>query len=428
MVEKKYGQIIAEREPTMPIQFTCSCGRKLQAKDEHAGRTVRCPDCGAESTVPAADAVQPTPAAPKPSPVQAPESRRAGQDDDRPARRSRVDDEEDEDRPRRRSRGRDDDDDEDDDRRRPSRRPRSREDDDDDYDRPREPAGTSGKASAALVLGLLSFCLGLLAGIPAVILGILALADVSRSRGRLGGKGLAIAGLLCGVLGTLSSGAWLYFSVFKVRDAAARIQSGNNLKMISLATINYADTNGGTMPGPICDKDGKPLLSWRVAILPYIEQDTLYRQFRLDEPWDGPNNKRLIAQMPKVYAHPKDPEAAAQGLTYYRVFTGPNTPFPDPQPPFPPGRSPCLYPMSFVDGTSNTILVAEAADPVVWTKPDELPYVRGGPLPRLGGKFSSGYNVVLADGSLHVVSPGVSEGTLRSAIDINDGQFLGPDW
>src|SRR5262249_53173021 len=150
----------------MPIQFTCSCGRALQAKEEHAGRRVKCPACGAEATVPPGDeAVVPDEAAqPKPSPVQAGEPRRPKDaddyDEDRPRRRSRghEDDEEDEDdRPRRRSRERDEEDED-----RPRRRARGDEDDEDDRPRRREAEGTSGKATAALVLGLLSFCLGLL--------------------------------------------------------------------------------------------------------------------------------------------------------------------------------------------------------------------------------------------------------------------------
>jgi hypothetical protein len=392
----------------MPIQFTCSCGSRLQAAEEHAGRRIKCPDCGAEMTVPPAEgAVQtaePTP--PKPSPVQA------------EAPRPPAEDERDEDRPRRRARPRDDEDDEDDD------RPRRR-----------AAAETSGKASAALVLGLLSFCLGILTAIPAIILAILSLNEISRSRGRLGGKGLAIAGLICACLGTVLlvllvlPVLLLVPAVSEVREATTRIQSSNNLMQITLATINEADRNNGLMPArAICDRNGKPLLSWRVALLPHLEQDALYRQFKLDEPWDGPNNSRLIPLMPKAYAHPTDPDAAAKGLTYYRAFTGPHTAFPDPLPPFPQGRSPCRFPGSFVDGTSNTILFVEAGEAVPWTKPDELRYDPNEPLPKLGGHFRSGYWVGMADGSVKFLTPQLSERTLRNAITIDDGNMLGPDW
>src|SRR5262249_30142494 len=87
----------------------------------------------------------------------------------------------------------------------------------------------------------------------------------------------------------------------KVQGAASRTRSANNLKQIGLAMHNYHDVNGAFPPAAVCDKTGKPMLSWRVLILPYIEQDALYKEFKLDEPWDSEHNKKLLAKMPKVY-------------------------------------------------------------------------------------------------------------------------------
>jgi hypothetical protein len=269
------------------------------------------------------------------------------------------------------------------------RRRRSRErDEDDDY--PRKPAKKSGSRTALIIV-------------------------------------VAVGGVLL-VPGCLI--ALLVPAVQKVREAAARVQSENNLKQMSLAMINDADANGNRLtPAAICDKDGKPLLSWRVAILPYIEQDALYQQFKLDEPWDGPNNSRLIPLMPKVYAHPgADLAASAQGLTHYRVFTGPHTPFPAAEPPFPPGRSPMHFPMGFPDGTANTILIVEATDAVTWTKPDELPYDPNKPLPSLGLRPGGPFAAALADGEIRRIAPTISERTLRAAITPADGDVLGADW
>src|SRR5688572_9177285 len=78
-----------------------------------------------------------------------------------------------------------------------------------------------------------------------------------------------------------------------VKLAAARQQSSNNLKQLALALHNYHDTIG-KMPQDIVDKDGKPLLSWRVHLLPYMEEDHIYKQFKLDEPWDSTTNKALL--------------------------------------------------------------------------------------------------------------------------------------
>jgi hypothetical protein len=399
----------------MPIVFSCPCGRKLQAQDEHAGRPVKCPVCGQESIIPAGEeAVRPAPAA------------RPGADAVTADARREEPPQSDEDRPRRRSRSPDDGDEDD----RPGRRSRRREED--DYDRRREPERLSGKAVAALVLGLLSLALNVLAGVPAIILGALSLNEIKRSHGRLGGKGLAIAGVSLGCLSCFALLPLLLLipAVHAVRGAAARMENDNNMRLIGVGIISAAedDPQMQMLPVAIYDKDGKALLSWRVAILPYIDQDALYKQFKLDEPWDGPNNRRLFRQMPMVYRHPNDPDAAEQGMTYYRVFTGPTTPFPNPLGPFPPGTSSLRYPADFTDGTSNTILVAEAGIPVVWTKPDELPYEPTGRLPKLGGHRKDGFVVLLADGTTHVIGPQVSERTLRAAITPNGNDLLGPDW
>src|SRR5262249_49160883 len=81
-----------------------------------------------------------------------------------------------------------------------------------------------------------------------------------------------------------SAGLALAEAVQKTRGAAARLQSQNNLKQLLLATINYADSYGHLPAQAIFGKDGKPLLSWRVTILPFLEGEALYKEFHLDEP------------------------------------------------------------------------------------------------------------------------------------------------
>ena len=155
-----------------------------------------------------------------------------------------------------------------------------------------------------------------------------------------------------------------------------------------------------------------------MAILPFIEQEGLYRQFKLDEPWDGPNNSKLIASMPKTYALPGEGTAAA-GYTYYRVFVGNGAAFDWCQ----------GFPLSQIsDGPSKTILVAEAATAVPWTKPDELDFNPNGPLPSLGDHFSRGAAVGLADGAVRQIPKTISPQTLKAAITRRAGDVLGPDW
>src|SRR5262249_33469945 len=137
-------------------------------------------------------------------------------------------------------------------------------------------------------------------------------------------------------------------------------------KQIGLAFHNYNDVYGKLPPAAIHDKNGKPLLSWRVAILPFIEQDNLYKQFHLDEPWDSPHNLKLIQTMPRTYALPNDKTKHALPSTYYVGLVGNHAAFEM--------QGGLSIPASFPDGTSNTIWVVEGATPVPWTKPEDINY------------------------------------------------------
>jgi hypothetical protein len=218
--------------------------------------------------------------------------------------------------------------------------------------------------------------------------------------------------------------AWAGFSaglflpaVQKVREAGNRVQSQNNLKQIALAMHTYHDANNHFPAAAICDKNGKPLLSWRVAILPYVEQQNLYQQFHLDEPWDSEHNKKLLAQMPAIYALPSVSKPG-DSKTYYRVFVGPQAMFEMDK-----GRriADCT------DGTSNTFMAAEAAEAVPWTKPEGLLYDADKPVPKLGKFFSGGFHVAYMDGSVHFVKHTVPEAVLRAMITRSGGEVIDRD-
>lgn len=170
-------------------------------------------------------------------------------------------------------------------------------------------------------------------------------------------------------------------------------------------------------PAGYVDGDGRPLLSWRVALLPQLGQEELFRQFRLGEPWDGPNNKKLLARLPDVYRPVKG--AAPEGHTYYRVFVGEQAMFPPRRAPgvrSSPGVPFAALGSRTIDGTSYTLLVVEAGEPVPWTRPDELPYDPKGPLPRLGGPFGGDFNALFADGSVHLIPRAAPERLVRALI------------
>jgi RNA polymerase sigma factor (sigma-70 family) len=200
----------------------------------------------------------------------------------------------------------------------------------------------------------------------------------------------------------------------KMRTASGRMKDQNNLKQIALAMHMYADVHGSFPPAAIHDKDGKPLLSWRVAILPYLEQDALYKQFKLDESWDGPHNRQLVARMPATYAMPGLTKDRA-GETHYQVFTGKGTVFE--------GDKGIKF-SEITDGTSNTLLVVEAAGAVPWTKPADLPYDAAKPLPRLGGMFPEGFSAALGDGSVRFLSKTIDDSLLRALITRNGGELI----
>jgi hypothetical protein len=256
-----------------------------------------------------------------------------------------------------------------------------------------------------------------------VFLGLAAIRRVPRRRGTV----VAACGTVAGGLLVLSLCLWLP-PVARVPDAGPRMVAAWRLREIGGALHAYASDHAGRLPpAAVRDQDGRPLLSWRVLLLPYLEQADLYREFRLDEPWDGPHNVALLPRMPEVYSPPPvtglrvDPSA-----TFWQVFVGPGTAFE--------GPDGLRLPEDFPDGTSNTILVAEAGEPVPWTKPADLPYGPGRPLPPLGGVFGGrhtevkGFHVALADGSVRLVRPSVTEATVRDAITRNDGRSPGPDW
>jgi hypothetical protein len=187
--------------------------------------------------------------------------------------------------------------------------------------------------------------------------------------------------------------------------------SQNNLKQIGLAFHHHNDTFN-RLPADIKDKDGGALLSWRVAILPFIEEDNLYKQFKLDEPWDSDHNKKLIDKMPAIYAPVRG--RAKAGETFYQGFSGSH------------GMLKSGERITFAtitDGLSNTLMVVESGKPVIWTKPEDMPF-EGKDVPLLGGMFDGAFTAVMGDGAPRRFKKGIDPEMIKRLIDPRDGQVV----
>jgi hypothetical protein len=184
-------------------------------------------------------------------------------------------------------------------------------------------------------------------------------------------------------------------AVQSAREAARRMSSSNNLKQILLAFHNYEATYRNFPAAIQRDEAGQPLLSWRVTILPFIDQVELYNEFHLDEPWDSEHNLKLLDRMPAIYADPSLP--LPPGMTIYQVPTGDGLLF-DP--------SEAVRFHLVRDGLANTIAAFEASAEVAvpWTKPADAKIDPTNPLAAMAKHRAGGFHVGLADGSVRFIA------------------------
>ncbi len=213
------------------------------------------------------------------------------------------------------------------------------------------------------------------------------------------------------VIGTLTG--LLLPAVHSAREAARRMQSSNNLKQIGLAFHNFHDAYKSLPAAAGLDNDGKPMLSWRVALLPFLDQAALYQEFRLDEPWDSEHNKALLERMPEVFRHPS--RATQPGYTVYQVPLSDESLL---------RQTEASGFRDVTDGLSNTILAVEtsAEAAVPWTAPQDYQIDQDDPGAKL---FTNGTTqILLGDGSVKTISQSIAAEILNALYTRSGGEAI----
>ncbi|MBI5759663.1 MAG: DUF1559 domain-containing protein [Planctomycetales bacterium] len=221
----------------------------------------------------------------------------------------------------------------------------------------------------------------------------------------------------------LSLGMWMLPNTGD--PSRTRTVCKNNLKRIGLALHNYHDNYHSFPPAYVLGPDGKPWHSWRVLVLPFLEETDLAKAYRFDEPWNGPNNSQLLKRCPEVFRCHSAKGKVPPTTTNYVAVVGTETVWP--------GASPVSI-GEITDGTSNTVLVVEVRDAgIPWLAPYDLSFeeASAGPSNSAGRRPSSfhehGGNVLMCDGTVRYIQLDINRETLRALFTRDGGEEI-PDF
>ena len=214
--------------------------------------------------------------------------------------------------------------------------------------------------------------------------------------------------------------ALLLPAVQAAREAARRNASMNNMKNIVLALLNHEAAKKTYPAYANFDAAGKPLLSWRVHILPFIEQEALYKQFRMDEPWDSEHNKQLIPLMPALFLDPSSRLSPADGKTHYVGVLGEGRLFD--------GSAQGRKMATIMDGTSNSIAFVQTGDAgaVTWTKPQDWQPDADDLMKPFDRLHPGGFLASFCDGHTTFITDDVDPSVFKALLTVNGEEVVNP--
>jgi hypothetical protein len=214
--------------------------------------------------------------------------------------------------------------------------------------------------------------------------------------------------------------AMVVAAMFNAREFGRNVQCRYHLAMLCQAMRNYADVYGSFPPAYVADKDGNPLYSWRVLLLPFLDQKRLYRKFHLDERWDSKANKEVSELALGIFQCPSQPNAN-QPTTNYMMVVGPHTISDGPH-----GRRP----KEITDGPADTITIVEAADSTTWwAEPADLDFNTlsftvngGGKKTQISSYHRDGVNAAFCEGPIRLLRSSTNPQLVRAMLTIDGGE------
>ncbi len=224
----------------------------------------------------------------------------------------------------------------------------------------------------------------------------------------------------------------LWTALVPLRDPvtrpSVRAHCMNNLKQIALALHQYHVVYGAFPPAFIADEQGRPVHSWRVLILPFLEQQGLYDQYDFREPWNGPNNIKLLSKLPPVFECPTShsPGPPVSTFTSYVAISGPGTMFPGAE---------SIRLDQVTDGPAQTLMVVEVANvQIPWTKPEDLDVrtmasrIHDRDHPSISSNHPGGAVAAFGDGASRFLPGSINGMGLKALVTIAGGETIPPNW